>query len=181
MPISNRIRNTFLILIIIVTQCGAAIAKSDMSILERSVGNSRSLFHVGLWVEDIDEMLDFLSEIMDFTIELRAPRQSGGERLLLSDKHNQTIELLSDPAKVVAHPDFALHPQGRVAGIAHISIWVDNVKSLKKRLVEKGYEILAQVPDDYSDGYVEAENSKYRILFVNGPSSVSFELFEVLN
>ena len=97
-------------------------------------------------------MLGFLAEIMEFNIVLRTDRQSGGERLILRDSRGQYIELLSDPENVRAHPDFLLHPQGRVAGIAHISIWAEDVTKLKSSLVVKGYEVLGQVPTDFADG-----------------------------
>ena len=88
------------------------------------------------------------------------------------------MELLSDPENVKPHPDFQLHPQGRTAGVAHIAIWVEDVTALKVKLTAAGYEVLAQVPKDYDDGYVSVGYKQYRILFVRGPSAVTFELFE---
>ena len=83
------------------------------------------------------------------------------------------------PFHVQAHPDFLLLPQGRVAGIAHISIWAEDVTKLKSSLVVKGYEVLGQVPTDFADGYVTSDGKMYRILFVRGPSAVTFEFFEI--
>ena len=158
---------------------GTALAKDEINVLDRPADHVGTVFHVGLWVEDIDEMLGFLAEVMDFNIVLRAARSSGGERLILSDLRGQKIELLSDPENVKAHPDFLLHPQGRVAGIAHISIWVADVITLKSNLLALGYEVLGQVPDDYADGYVASADKMYRILFVRGPGAVTFEFFEI--
>lgn len=156
-----------------------ASAGDEVNVLDRPASHLNTFFHVGLWVEDMQEMLDFLDEIMDLKIVLRAERDSGGERMILSDPRGQYIELLSDPDNVKAHPDFPLHPKGRVAGIAHISIWVEDVSVLKSTLLAKGYEVLGQVPKDYADGYVSSENNSYRILFIRGPSDISFEFFEV--
>jgi catechol 2,3-dioxygenase-like lactoylglutathione lyase family enzyme len=154
-------------------------AEDKKSVLERPDNHVNTLFHVGLWVEDIDKMLEFLSEIMSYDIVLRSPRHTGGERLILSDARGQKIELLSDPDNVIPHPEFPLHPQGRVAGIAHISIWVEDALNLKKKLSAQGYEILGQVPADYSDGYFSSDGKMYRILFVRGPNEITFELFEI--
>jgi catechol 2,3-dioxygenase-like lactoylglutathione lyase family enzyme len=158
---------------------GAAEVKDKTNILDIPASHLNTIFHVGLWVENVDEMLEFLSEIMSFEIVLRAERQSGGERLILSDSRGQNIELLSDPKNVQAHPEFPLHPQGRVAGIAHISIWVEDVVTLKDNLTAKGYEVLGQVPADFADAYLSSDNKMYRILFVRGPNDITFELFEV--
>jgi catechol 2,3-dioxygenase-like lactoylglutathione lyase family enzyme len=138
-----------------------------------------SFYHMGIWVEDLDEMTGFLSLVMDLTLLTRVERATGGERLILEDARGQRIELLSDPSAVVAHPEFPLHPQGRVAGIAHIAIQVDDVIRLRDLLTAKGYPILAQAPTDYADGYISSEVSEHRILFIAGPSGVTFELFEI--
>ncbi len=157
----------------------SAQANDESRILDRPADSIGSLFHVGLWVEDVDEMLSFLSEVMEYEIIYRADRRSGGERLMLSDHHGQLIELLSDPDNVKAHPEFPLHPVGRVAGIAHLSIQVEDVALLKKKMLSLGYKSLAQVPEDYADGYLNAGDKRYRILFIQGPGAVSFEFFEI--
>jgi catechol 2,3-dioxygenase-like lactoylglutathione lyase family enzyme len=156
-----------------------AIADDEVNVLDRPASHLNTVFHVGLWVEDMDEMLSFLAEVMDYKIVLRAQRDTGGERLILSDPRGQYIELLSDPENVQAHPDFPLHPQGRVAGVAHISIWVEDVTILKSTLLAKGYEVIGQTPKDFADGYVTSGKDSYRILFIRGPSGLSFEFFEV--
>ena len=75
--------------------------------------------------------------------------------------------------------EFPLHPLGRVAGIAHIAIHVDDVVALKREILSRGYQVLAQAPEDFSQGYIHLEHSSHRILYVRGPSSISFELFEI--
>lgn len=135
------------------------------------------LLHVGLWVTDIDEMLSFLTAVSDFKKLSESERKSGGKRIFLGDARGQQLELLVAP-DVQEHPPFALHPVGRTAGIAHIAIRVANTLELKKRLHALGYEILLQVPATDDQGYVESEYGEHRILFVEGPSGVTFELFE---
>jgi catechol 2,3-dioxygenase-like lactoylglutathione lyase family enzyme len=141
--------------------------------------DSGTFYHVGFWVADLDETTEFLSLVMDLTTVTRMDRATGGERLILQDVRGQKIELLSDPAAVVPHPDFPLHPTGRVAGVAHISIQVDDVIRLRDVLTNQGYKVLAQVPVDYSDGYEVSGTSEHRILFIAGPDDMTFELFEI--
>ena len=181
MTIKSCLRSCIILLLLIIDLQGTSLAKENINILDRPADHIGTVFHVGLWVEDIEEMLQFLDEVMDFNIVLRAERSSGGERVILSDSRGQNIELLSDPKNVKAHPDFPLHPQGRVAGIAHISIWVEDVIALRNSLVALGYEVLGQVPEDYTDGYVSSNGKMYRILFIQGPGAVSFEFFEIKN
>ena len=157
----------------------AVQAKNEKNILDRPASHLNTIFHVGLWVQNVDEMLEFLSEFMIFNIVLRAERESGGERVILSDSRGQKIELLSDPENVKPHPDFPLHPQGRVAGVAHFSIWVEDVPGLKKKLTASGYEVLGQIPADPATVYANMNGKMYRILFIRGPGDVTFELFEI--
>jgi catechol 2,3-dioxygenase-like lactoylglutathione lyase family enzyme len=138
-----------------------------------------SFYHIGLWVEDMAEMTDFLSTFMELTLVSRAERATGGERVIYQDTRGQRIELLSDPASVIPHPEFPLHPKGRVAGIAHIAIQVDDVVRLRDVLTARGYVVISQAPADYNDGYITSEVSEHRILFIAGPSQVTFELFEI--
>ncbi|NKB36835.1 MAG: hypothetical protein GKR93_06635 [Gammaproteobacteria bacterium] len=170
---------TLFLFILICSSPFTSRAGDESSLLENRKNASDSIFHVGLWVEDVDEMLAFLKEILSFDIVTRSNRPDGGERLIISDSRGQLIELLSDPSRVVAHEEFDLHPLGRVAGIAHISIQVNDVAVLEKRLRTKGYRILAQAPPNFSQGYITTGSSKYRILFVQGPGALSFELFEI--
>ena len=155
------------------------VAADESNLLESRKGAAGNFFHTGMWVEDIDQMLEFLSLIMDYQVLSRGKRPDGGERVMLSDSRGQLLELLSDPKNVTAHDEFRLHPLGRVAGIAHVSIQVENVEQLKSRLLENHYQLIAQAPAAYEDAYLSVGQSEYRILFIEGPSGVSFELFEI--
>jgi catechol 2,3-dioxygenase-like lactoylglutathione lyase family enzyme len=139
----------------------------------------KGILHVGLWVTDVDEMLAFLGEISDFTKFAESERSTGGKRIFVHDAKGQVIELLTAP-DVEDHPDFALHPIGRTAGVAHIAVRVDNTLELRNRLQKMGYAILRQNPENDDEGFLfmgiygEARN-----LFLEGPSGVTFELFEI--
>lgn len=147
--------------------------------MEKLGNHPGSLFHVGFWVEDLEEMHDFLSAYMDVETVIRAPRENGGERLILRDARGQFIELLSEPGKVQARPEIPHHPIGRTAGVTHIAVYTDDTLALKEDVQKKGYEIIAQAPEENTDGYLDTGGKKYRILYVRGPSDVTFEFFEI--
>ncbi len=155
---------------------GIAVTAQEASQEEQ---DHQGILHVGLWVTDVDEMLAFLGEISDFTKFAESERSTGGKRIFVHDAKGQVIELLTAP-DVEDHPDFALHPIGRTAGIAHIAVRVDNTLELRNRLQKMGYAILRQNPENDDEGYLfmgiygEARN-----LFLEGPSGVTFELFEI--
>lgn len=100
MTTHTRFRSVILALLLSSVMQATALAKDAVNVLDRPTDHIGTIFHVGLWVEDIDEMPGFLSAVMDFNIVLRAERSSGGERLILSDSRGQKIELLSDPENV---------------------------------------------------------------------------------
>lgn len=139
---------------------------------------SNGILHVGLWVTDVDEMLTFLGEISNFKKFAESERSTGGTRTFVRDAKGQVIELLAAP-DVEEHPDFALHPVGRTAGIAHIAVRVANTPELRDRVRTMGYTILRQMPPNDHDGYlVTGLFGEARFLFVEGPSGVTFEFIE---
>lgn len=105
--------------------------------MEKLGNHPGSLFHVGFWVEDLEEMHDFLSAYMDVETVIRAPRENGGERLILRDARGQFIELLSEPGKVQARPEIPHHPIGRTAGVTHIAVYTDDTLALKEDVQKK--------------------------------------------
>lgn len=146
---------------------GYSVVAQEVSAVEQQ---RMGLLHVGLWVTDIDEMLSFLAEVSDFEKLSESERRTGGKRIFLADAAGQHLELLIAP-DVEEHPQFALHPVGRTAGVAHITIRVGNTLELRERLQSMGYEILLQIPATDEQGYVESEYGEHRILFVEGPAA----------
>ena len=136
-----------------------------------------SVYHVGFWVQDMNAALRFYTEILDFKVLTHAKRATGGERVMLSDSMGNYIEILSD-ASVLDAPDAPLHPVGRVEGLPHIAIRIENTQTLKEQLIAEGYEILREAPDPSVGGYLTSENGEHRMIFVRGPGNVSLELFE---
>ena len=156
-----------------------ALAEEKKPVLDRPTEHLNTFFHTGIWVEDIDEMLAFLDIVMEYKLIIRAERRAGGERIILEDSRGQKLELLSAPGEVTPHPEIALHPVGKVAGVAHISIWVEDAVALQDKLEPMGYETLDRIPESYDDGYASFQDKEYRVLFVSGPGAMTFELFEV--
>ena len=135
-----------------------------------------NLHHIGLWVEDIDEMITFLTEVMGFRLLSRNPRGElgPGERAFVHAGENQVFELLTEP-QVQPRPDFPIHPLGHVAGIPHLCFRVTSLPEWKKKLEILGYEISQQIPEE---GFADFELGSLRAVWFIGPSDVGFELFE---
>ncbi len=168
----------FILLALIAT--GAYADNHTVVIPDKAGDFKNGIYHIGLWVDDVDEMISFLSAVSSLKVISRVELPSGGERLFLSDARGQRLELLSSPRTIKPHTQYPLHPLGAHAGIAHISIEVDDVIAIQTLLLERGYEVISQAPKDFADGYVTSEVDAHRILFVKGPSAMSFEFFEII-
>ncbi len=169
----------FLIVLMFISSEVSFAENSKVTIPDKSGDFKNGIYHVGLWVDDVDAMITFLSEVSSLKVISRVQLPSGGERLFLSDRRGQRLELLSNPETVKPHTQYPLHPRGAYAGMAHISIEVDDVIAIRDQLTAKGYDVIGQAPKDFADGYVTSEVDAHRILFVKGPSSMSFEFFEI--
>ena len=157
----------------------AAPAAAQVVLPDKSGDFKYGIYHAGFTVEKIDIMIDFLKACSSLRVVSRVTLPNGGERVFLEDARGQRLELLSDPA--VKRPSGAepLHPRDAVAGHAHLAIEVDDAVAARERILAEGYEIVFQVPRDFSEGYIVSEVDVHRVLFIEGPSGVSIEFFEI--
>lgn len=169
----------FLVVLLLISSAVSFAENGKVIIPDKSGDFKNGIYHVGLWVDDVDAMINFLSEVSSLKVISRVRLPTGGERLFLSDLRGQRLELLSNPETVKPHTQYPLHPRGAYAGMAHISIEVDDVVAIREQLMAKGYEVISQAPKDFADGYITSEVDAHRVLFIKGPSSMSFEFFEI--
>jgi catechol 2,3-dioxygenase-like lactoylglutathione lyase family enzyme len=169
-----------LVIILLIVSTSISTADDASVVIPDKAGDFQNgIYHVGMWVDDVDAMVSFLSDISSLQVISRVQLPTGGERLFLSDARGQRLELLSSPESIKPHTQYPLHPLGAYAGMAHISIEVNDVVATRAQLVKKGFEIISQAPKDFADGYITSEVDAHRVLFVRGPSSMSFEFFEI--
>lgn len=171
--------NKLIITLLLVAGAVSAADKKPVVLPDKAGDFQNGIYHVGLWVTDIDAMITFLADVSSLQVISRVQLPNGGERVFLSDARGQRLELLSNPGSVKPHTQYPLHPRGTYAGMAHISIEVDDVVAIKAQLIQDGYEMISQAPKDFADGYITSEVDAHRVLFVKGPSSMSFEFFEI--
>ena len=135
-----------------------------------------NIHHIGIWVheDDADEMLSFLTEVFGFRLMTRAPGLTGGERFFIHAGDNQAFEVLSNP-HTEPRPEFPVHPTGRVGGIPHICLRVEDLPSLEETIKSLGYPITQKLPEQ---GYNSFELGSVRTIWFTGPGGVGFELFE---
>ena len=57
------------------------------------------IHHIGIWVDDMDEMIAFLTETLGLRLAIREQRGAvgSGERALFDAGGNQSIEILTEP------------------------------------------------------------------------------------
>ncbi len=134
------------------------------------------IHHIGIWVNDMDEMITFLTETLGLRLTTREPRDTvgSGERALFHAGGNQLIEILTEP-HVQPRPDVPVHPEGHVVGIPHICLRVSDLPAWIETLKSAEYPITKRWPDE---GYADTMMGPLRVLWFTGPSGVGFELFE---
>ena len=137
---------------------------------------SVDIHHIGIWVQNIDEMIAFLIETLGLRLATREPRGAvgSGERALFHAGGNQLIEILTEP-NVQPRPNVPIHPEGHVAGIPHICLRVSDLPAWEEKLKSAEYPVMKRWPDE---GYADSTLGPLRVLWFTGPSGVGFELFE---
>jgi catechol 2,3-dioxygenase-like lactoylglutathione lyase family enzyme len=135
-----------------------------------------NIHHVGVWVDNIDEAISFLTGVMGFQLLTRGPRGSAGpgERALIHAGDRQLLELLSEP-DVQPRPDVPIHPKGHVVGIPHLCLRVTDLPAWREKLQAHGYMVLGQLPET---GFAATELGLLRLIYFAGPGGIGFELFE---
>lgn len=138
--------------------------------------NCLNIHHVGIWADDIDEMVAFLTAVLGFRLLTRLPSDSG-ERVFVHLGDNQAFEILSKPA-IQSRPKVPAHMasgSGAVVGILHICLRVTDLSAWEEKIRSLNYPINFKWPEQ---GYHRFELGSARALWFTGPSGVDFELFE---
>jgi len=169
-------RRIFVTFIASMTAHCAFAENASVDIPDKAGDFKYGVYHVGFLVDDADEMVSFLSAHSSLRVISRVGLPNGGERLFMSDARGQRVELFTDPDGAAGRQ---ARPQENFTGMAHIAIEADDAPGLKEELSEAGYKILWQAPADFADGYVVSEVDAHRVLFIEGPSGVSVEFFEI--
>lgn len=153
-----------------------------------------NIHHIGLWVDDMDGMISFLTEVLGFRLLTRHPVSEGGpelektpglafklagpgERAFIHAGDNQLFELLAEP-NVQPRPDFPVHPTGSVVGIPHVCLRVEDLPSLEERIESLGYPITTTAYAGPEKGYIDTGFGPLRAIWFTGPCGVGFEMFE---
>jgi catechol 2,3-dioxygenase-like lactoylglutathione lyase family enzyme len=134
------------------------------------------IHHIGIWVNDMDEMITFLTETLGMRLLAREPRGAvgSGERALFNAGGSQSIEILTEP-HVQPRPDVPVHPMGHVSGIPHIGLRAADLPAWEEKLEAVGYPITKRWPDQ---GFADTAVGSMRVIWFTGPAGVGFELFE---
>ncbi len=134
-----------------------------------------NLHHAGIWADDVNEMVTFLTDVLGFRLLTRQPPDPG-ERVFVHLGDNQVFEILSMPG-MQPRPAVPAHMgnQGSVIGIPHLCFRVTDLPAWEERIRSLNYRINFKAPEQ---GYSPFELGSVRALWFTGPSGVDFELFE---
>jgi catechol 2,3-dioxygenase-like lactoylglutathione lyase family enzyme len=138
--------------------------------------------HIGLVVEDLDEMVRFLA-LLGF--DCGTPGVFGGEWIdRIIGLENVTVQVVmvrgpdgSDVFEVVRFqsPTAGVQepaPAANRPGLRHVAFKVDDARGVVDRVREAGWETVGEIVD-YED--------TFRLCYVRGPEGVIFELAERLD
>ena len=132
-----------------------------------------NIHHVGLYVDDVDEMVSFLTDVMGFRL-LTRPEFDWGERVFVDVGANARLEVVRS-AEMQPRPDIPAHGVFPVIGVPHICFRVTDLPALEAEIKSLGYAINRKTPEQE---YVRSELGSARAIWVTGPSGVDFEFFE---
>jgi catechol 2,3-dioxygenase-like lactoylglutathione lyase family enzyme len=135
-----------------------------------------NIHHVGICVDDMDKMIDFLTKTLGLRLLTRHSRKplGPGERAFVAAGNNQSFEILSIP-DAQPRPDVPVYPLAHVIGIPHICLRVTGLPAWEEKLKSAGYPITKKFPQE---GYAESVEGPLRVMWFTGPCGVGFELFE---
>ncbi len=135
----------------------------------------QNLHHVGIWADDVNEMVTFLTDLLGFLHLTRQPIDPG-ELVFVHLGDNQVFEILSMPG-MQPRPAVPAHMgnEGSVIGIPHLCFRVTDLPAWEERIRSLNYRINFKAPEQ---GYSPFELGSVRALWFTGPSGVDFELFE---
>jgi catechol 2,3-dioxygenase-like lactoylglutathione lyase family enzyme len=132
---------------------------------------------VGLWVDDVNEMDEFLTNVMGLRL-LTHVKGERGERVFVLAGDSQMIELLWT-AERQPRPNVPHHREkggsGAVVGIPHLCLRVTDLPAWEKHIRSLHYTVHLVLPES---GYIGSEIGTLRAMWFTGPSGLDIELFE---
>ncbi len=143
----------------------------------RSVYMVKSMNHVGLSVENLEESVKFYTGVMGMEIDYRTYHEGeaisdvvGVDNATLDicvvRKGNCSIELIEYNNKVEAKG----HKKQNEPGLVHISFAVENVDDMYEKIRSLGYDFYSKPMVTRPDGP--------KICYFKGPDNVTMELYE---
>jgi len=141
------------------------------------LGMVKSMNHVGLSVENLEESVKFYTEVLGMEIDYRAHHEGkpisqvvGVENATLEvcvvKKGECSIELIEYGSRLASRE----HKRQNEPGLIHISFEVDDVDEVYEKVRCLGYEF-------YSPPMITRPNGP-KICYFKGPDSVTMELYE---
>lgn len=139
-----------------------------------------NLHHAGLWVDDLEEMAAFLTDVLGFRL-LTHGKSDTREWMFFHAGDSQTLEVLRQPEQL-PRPDIPHHMEdegkGAVVGIPHLAFRVTDLPAWEDKIRALNYTIYRKSSGKAGTGYFEWALGVTRVLWFIGPSGIDIELLE---
>lgn len=130
-------------------------------------GEIIGLAHIGIHTDNLQESIEFYTDVLGFTLDHTADLHGGGVRLAFLNLGSCIVELIKIADKNVA--------ASRQAGVIdHLALGVKDISSLVQRLEDRGVTYETKEPSN-----IPIKNGAKNIFFM-GPSGERLEFFEYL-
>ena len=130
-------------------------------------GEIIGLAHIGIHTDNLQESIEFYTDVLGFTLDHTADLHGGGVRLAFLNLGSCIVELINIADKNVA--------ASRQAGVIdHLALGVKDISSLVQRLEDRGVTYETKAPSN-----IPIKKGAKNIFFM-GPSGERLEFFEYL-
>ena len=132
-----------------------------------------NLHHVGIWVDDPEEMIQFLTEVLGFR-QVSRVQPGAVDRTFIHAGGDQYFEILSKAA-MQPRPNVPHHPVEAVVAVPHICLRANDLPAWEQKLKELGYTVYRH---PMASAFGPFELGRARNFWFTGPGGVDFEMIE---
>lgn len=122
----------------------------------------KKLEHVGIWTEDLDQSIQFYTELLGMRLVERVKLNDDVELAFLSFPGQESVQV-----ELIGR-DLAGMPQEGL--VNHLAFTVEDIEAIVEKLRKQGIAISEEWPKTILDGR--------KIAFFQGPSGEKLELFQ---
>jgi catechol 2,3-dioxygenase-like lactoylglutathione lyase family enzyme len=144
---------------------------------DKDIMKATNIHHIGVVVNDLDEMIAFLTEVLGFRLLIRR-KFEWGERAYVHLGDNQLFEMI---AKSEAQPRASVPAFGGdnpdIVGVPHICFRVEDISAMEEKIQARGYPVHYSVAGKAGSHELGGPG---RAIGFTGPGGVDFAVIEMV-